>query len=204
MVLLSIWIGGVVIIVIDGYNLIKQLFATNRISHVKRDGYVDLLIHQARNRGHKLIIVFDGGEFGLPSVENRDNSQIFYSGYRESADDVIKRYVAEHRSLDLLVVTSDRAISDFVHNLGVRTLKSLEFSRMFFEEKKLDRQIIEGITQKPIVKLSKDSIQELDDLMVSTRVDGVVKYSYDRPRRVAPAQKESKKERAYNKKLRKL
>jgi predicted RNA-binding protein with PIN domain len=201
---MSIRIGGVVIIVIDGYNLIKQLFSTNRISHAKRDGYVDLLINQSQNRGHRLIIVFDGGEFGLPSIENRGNAQILYSGYRESADDVIKRYVSEHRSLDLLVVTSDRAIHDFVRNLGIRTLKSLDFSQMFFEEKKLNGQRAEHIVQKPTIRLSKDSTQELDDLMMSTRVDDVVKYSYDRQKRIAPAQKESKKERAFNKKLRKL
>jgi predicted RNA-binding protein with PIN domain len=196
--------GGAVHIVIDGYNLIKQLFGVSHVPQAKRDQYVDQLIGQAAIRGHRLTIVFDGGEFGFPSSERHNGSEVIYSGYRESADDVIKRYVAQHRNSDMLIVTSDRAIRDFVHNLGVETVSALDFSRLFFESAGRRDDAVEQLSQKPAVKTTTDSDPELDELMESLDVGCVVKRSIDRDNRRSPSQKESKKDRELNRKLRKL
>ena len=93
-------------IIIDGYNLIKQLFNVSKVSEKKRDSYIQQLISRAKAKSHTLVIVFDGGSYGFPTQEYLNGNLIIYSGYKESADDVIKKYVSDNRHLHLLLFTS--------------------------------------------------------------------------------------------------
>jgi len=84
-----------------------------------------------KHKGHKVTVVFDGWESG-PAEEERDRQEgidIIYSRRGEKADDVIKRRV-EKIGEEIVVVTSDRDIADFVIHRGGTAISSREFEEL--------------------------------------------------------------------------
>lgn len=127
-------------IIIDGYNLIRQSDTLRRYERFSLEAGRNALIHRVsvyrKLKGHRMTIVFDGWVAG-PATEERDRQEgvdIIYSRRGEKADDVIKRLV-EKRQEEMVVVTSDRGITDFVHHRGGTPITSPEF------EARLDRTI---------------------------------------------------------------
>jgi uncharacterized protein len=121
-----------VLIIIDGYNLIKQSDNLRRYERKSleagRNALVTKLAEYEKKKGHRIIVVFDGGKSGSPD-EGRDREgkiNIIYSRYGERADDVIKRLAAEAVG-DIIVVSSDREISSYATQLGKTPLASPEF-----------------------------------------------------------------------------
>jgi len=119
-------------IIIDGYNLIRQSDALRRYERFSlEEGRKALLRVTAlykRHKGHKVTVVFDGWEGG-PAEEERDRQggiDIIYSRRGEKADDVIKRMV-QKTGEEIVVVTSDRDIADFVGRRGGTAISSQEF-----------------------------------------------------------------------------
>ncbi|HVO64842.1 MAG TPA: NYN domain-containing protein [Syntrophales bacterium] len=119
-------------IIIDGYNLIRQSDSLRRYERLSleegRKALIRFMAGYRKNKGHKVTIVFDGWENG-PAEEERDRQEgidIIYSRRGEKADDVIKRNV-EKQGEEIVVVTSDRDIADFVTRRGVTAISSREF-----------------------------------------------------------------------------
>ena len=78
-----------------------------------------------------MTIVFDGWEGGS-AEEERDRISgitIIYSRKGVKADDVIKRMI-QKRDEEILVVTSDRNIADFVSHRGGTAISSPEFEKL--------------------------------------------------------------------------
>ena len=122
-------------IIIDGYNLIRQsdvLRQYERLSlEAGRNALIRSVSHYKQQRGHKVTIVFDGWQGG-PVEEERDKLSgidIIYSRKGEKADEVIKRMVQE-RADEVVVVTSDRGIADFVSRRGRTAISSQEFDEL--------------------------------------------------------------------------
>jgi predicted RNA-binding protein with PIN domain len=126
--------SGVVfmLILIDGYNLIRQSDILRRYERQSleegRRALIAKLIEYEKRRGHKITVVFDGWKNG-PADEGRDRAgkiNIIYSRHGEKADDVIKR-IAAHTAEDTLVVSSDREIVSYITRCGKTALTSVEF-----------------------------------------------------------------------------
>ena len=122
-------------IIIDGYNLIRQSDALRRYERLSleagRNALIRSLSHYKQQRGHKVTIVFDGWQGG-PAEEERDKLSgidIIYSRKGEKADEVIKRMVQD-RSEEVVVVTSDRGIADFVSRRGGTAISSQDFDEL--------------------------------------------------------------------------
>jgi uncharacterized protein len=120
------------LILIDGYNLIKQSDALRRYEHKSleagRNALITKLVEYEKKKAHEITVVFDGWKSGSAD-EGRDREgkiNIIYSRYGERADDVIKR-LAIHATGDIIVVSSDHEISSFVTKLGKTPLTSPEF-----------------------------------------------------------------------------
>lgn len=120
------------IILIDGYNLIRQSENLRRYERktleAGRKALIAKLIEYGRKRNHQITVVFDGIQNGWAD-EGRDIEEginIIYSRHGERADDVIKR-MAAHTMEEILVVSSDREISSYVKKLGKTSLSSLDF-----------------------------------------------------------------------------
>jgi predicted RNA-binding protein with PIN domain len=122
-------------IIIDGYNMIRQSDALRRYERISleagRDALARSVSHYRKQRGHKVTVVFDGWQGG-PAEEGRDRLSgidIIYSRKGEKADEVIKRMVQE-RSEEVVVVTSDRDIADFVSRRGGTAISSQDFDEL--------------------------------------------------------------------------
>jgi hypothetical protein len=120
------------LILIDGYNLIRQ---SDILRHYERQSLeegrralIAKLIEYEKRRGHKITVVFDGWKNGSAD-EGRDRAgkiNLIYSRHGEKADDVIKR-IAAHTAEETLVVSSDREIVSYITRCGKTALTSLEF-----------------------------------------------------------------------------
>jgi len=119
------------IIVIDGYNLLKQIFP-----HVKgridkeRNAFIRQLGYYKSKKPKdikELIVVFDAGPFGHATREIHEGVTVMFSGQKSTADDWIIEYADSHKGMDLLVVTMDRKIIQACEKSGATTLGSLDF-----------------------------------------------------------------------------
>lgn len=120
------------LIIIDGYNLIRQSDALRRYERKSleagRKALIARLIEYQKKKVHNIIVVFDGGQSDWID-EGRDKEgkiNIIYSRFGERADDVIKRLAADAVG-DIIVVSSDREISSYISQLGKTPLPSPEF-----------------------------------------------------------------------------
>jgi predicted RNA-binding protein with PIN domain len=119
-------------ILVDGYNLIRQSDVLRRYERYSleagRQALISKLIDYERKKGHKITVVFDGGESGSAQEErDRDgNIDIIYSRHGEKADDVIKR-IAAQTAEETVVVSSDRDIASYITQCGKTALASVEF-----------------------------------------------------------------------------
>ena len=122
-------------IIIDGYNMIRQSDTLRRYEKLSleagRDALARSVSHYKKQRGHKVTVVFDGWQGG-PVDEERDKLSgidVIYSRKGEKADEVIKRMVQD-RSEEVVVVTSDRDIADFVSRRGGTAISSQDFDEL--------------------------------------------------------------------------
>lgn len=120
------------LILIDGYNLIRQSDTLRRYERktleAGRNALIARLVEYESRRPHQIIVVFDGVQNGW-AEEGRDREgkiNIIYSRHGERADDVIKRIAAQTAD-EVVVVSSDREISSYATRLGKTSLPSLEF-----------------------------------------------------------------------------
>lgn len=193
------------IIIIDGYNVIKQALGAAHISHAQRNQFVAELVNYLRRKKLGGVIVFDGGEYSYPHSTRQGDIEIIFSGYKEKADAVIMRYVDEHLSNELLIVSSDREIRQYAHARNKQTIGAPEFYAQYVRKKEMAAS---AQLRTEICKTSQDAPVELDELMrESTRniqsKDADVQVGLVQ-RRNSSAHKPSKKERKQHRLLRKL
>ncbi len=120
------------VIIIDGYNLIRQSSKLRRYEQhslqAGRQALVSRLSDYQQKKGHKITVIFDGWQ-GEEREEERDrynNVDMIYSRYGEDADTVIKRLAAGSEE-ETVVVSSDREIASFAASMGKTALSSVEF-----------------------------------------------------------------------------
>lgn len=123
------------LIIIDGYNVIRQSEALRRFERKSleagRDALIGKLAAYQNKKGHDITVVFDGGQSDWID-EGRDKAgriNIFYSRFGERADDIIKRIAAQAAG-DVIVVSSDREITSYVERLGKTPLASPDFETL--------------------------------------------------------------------------
>jgi predicted RNA-binding protein with PIN domain len=92
---------------------------------------MDELAQFARTRGVRLDVVFDGApEKHFADGASYRGIRVLYSARGSNADERIKRLVEESRERrTLFVVTSDRALADYVRACGARVIRSGEFRK---------------------------------------------------------------------------
>lgn len=113
-------------ILIDGYNLLKQLFGGQITEHQRRQFELRALEY-AHRKGHVLYIVYDGGPYTRMTVEKRGRVVCVYSGYKDTADDILKQYIEEGLLKNMLLVTTDRQINAFADRYSVPSIDALDF-----------------------------------------------------------------------------
>lgn len=111
-------------IIIDGYNFIGRQKGLRGDLEGKRARLIEQLTAYRRIKALTITVVFDGS--GKGESQRTGGIEVIFSGYGESADDVIVR-MAEDLREGCTVVSSDRAVQDQVRQSGGVALYSGEF-----------------------------------------------------------------------------
>lgn len=198
------------IIVIDAYNLLRTIPPYKKtINEKERAQFIAQLSSYGRHKGHKIIIVFDGGSHEWPFVEHMKVVQIVYSGMHESADDYIKEYIEKHKAKDMLLVSSDTELNRHAQYHNIPSIDSITFAGILYEQVKTKK--IDAVKQpNEVVKLVQDkelsinAQDSLDALMIKASKN-VAEKSEDFARdRATKKDKLTKQERMLLQKLKKL
>ncbi len=189
------------ILLIDGYNVIKQVHDEKQVAHEQRDAFVAKIAGYLKKRGLIGVIAFDGGQAPYPYKSTSGCVTVIFSGYKQTADDVIKKYLDEHKNDEILLVSSDHELRVHAHVLGKETINAYEFYKRYVQQ---PEQPEPGHVQTPLVKISADAPSELDALMEESTRQLSHKPNDGQVVRRPQAEKLSKKERKRERLLDKL
>jgi predicted RNA-binding protein with PIN domain len=193
-----------VVLLIDGYNVLKNLIANTKDFQITRKSFVDMLNRYQKKRGHTIRIVFDAGPTYGVSSAYEGSIWVVYSGQKKSADDYIKGYIDEHYKLDILVISSDREIKKYADRFNVDSIGAMEFSRYL----KFALEYKERLQCKSqvVIKTTERENPIVDALMYENQLESLQKSYVENMSisRKSCAAKKSKKERALRAKLKKL
>jgi predicted RNA-binding protein with PIN domain len=124
--------------VVDGNNVMAQIVGWHRDRAGARRRLIQDLVRFIAVQRVKLKVVFDGApDEEFPEGLIYKSVRIMYARPGSDADSRIKELVskASHKR-DLVVVTSDRALSSFVKHQGARTMYSGQFRRLLEDSAK--------------------------------------------------------------------
>ena len=120
---------------VDGNNVMAQRVGWHRDKPAARRRLLDEVALFASAKGVTVAVVFDGApdEFFADGSSYR-GVRLFYAERGSNADERIKQLAeASRERRTLIVVTSDRALADYVRRCGAQTLRSGEFRRRLDE-----------------------------------------------------------------------
>jgi len=205
------------ILVIDGYNLLKHIDPHRNITEHERSQFLHQLKRYARRKKHRVVVVFDGGPYQWPYSASADAAcyegqapiskkrslvKVIYSGARETADEVIMQYLHDHKTKDLLLVSSDHEINLFASKHDIVSIGSDDFYRLFKEGLQEQR---EGEGEQMVTVELDEGELALDELMEQASKEVPHKEEDRSPSEVRlQTSRRSKKDRLLLKKLKKL
>lgn len=116
---------------VDGNNVMGQRVGWHRDKAGARRRLLTELARYARGAGVKVAVVFDGApEEHFPDGSSFMGVAVYYAERGSNADERIKHMVERERERRTLkVVTSDRALADYVRLCGVEVVRSGDFRR---------------------------------------------------------------------------
>jgi predicted RNA-binding protein with PIN domain len=164
------------IIVIDGYNVLKQVITTHVIGAQECKVFITLLGRYAFHKKHVIVLVFDGGPHEWPHSERTAAVQVVYSGARQTADDYISSYLEKHKNQEIVLVSSDNELNSIASDKGIASIDSSSFYALFKDTINSDNNDTDTVAQQRsknrangrengIVKLHNDSSTEFDEYM---------------------------------------
>lgn len=116
------------IIIIDGYNLLRNIFHKEKGRLDKqRDELIRQLSYYKRKKKHEIVVVFDGGLLNHATREIKKGVVVVFSGRGESADDWIFEYVERNKNKELLLITHDKQLIDRCMEFGADALGVKDF-----------------------------------------------------------------------------
>ncbi|MCL4380225.1 NYN domain-containing protein [Candidatus Dependentiae bacterium] len=169
------------IVLIDGYNVLKAQLASSHASQAERHRFIQQLIKFAARRGHRIVLVFDGGDHPWSLRESMQGHEIVYSGYKQSADAVLRQLMVNYKGHDAVVVSSDREVSRYARHNGLTAISSQDFLATLQQVVTVPPATIAGT--KELVKTTTESNPDLDTLMeLGSRKMPVKRSSEEAPR----------------------
>lgn len=156
------------VILIDAYNVLKQVMPHQEVSLQQRMHFISELIAYKRKKGHSIVVVFDGGLTNWPSEELVRGITVVYAGMTMSADDYIKQYMEKHKDKEILLVSSD---VELCVNASTHKIISIEASLFYrlMRQSLMKKNYEHGRTQQA-VKTTKSCDPKVDELMSESEV----------------------------------
>lgn len=153
------------IIVIDGYNVLKGAFYPNKITDNERGDFIIRMNKYARIKMHTTVVVFDGGNTPHPERESHDQVSVVYSGYNQTADDYIKEFVEGHKQHEMVLVSTDRELCHFANKRAIVTIDSEDFYALVENATSYSPQR-DMIKQQDVIKFS-ESESDVDEIIMA-------------------------------------
>lgn len=191
------------IIVVDGYNVLKGAIHAGNVSQKERNHFVAQLGKYADAKDHKVITVFDGGASTWPEKQRMNGVTVIYSGYNQTADDYIKKYLEENKLRDILLVSTDRELCSFAMQRDIVTIDSQDFYDLLCNALAHGKSVADEL---PIVQIA-DDIEDIDALMQAASEHVPIKAVDMQSKiktRIASSKTPSKRDRKLNQILKKL
>lgn len=160
------------IIIIDGYNFLKSITGAKFITDHQMQTWIGQFETYQKKRKNRVLIVLDAGPSFYPSCEKIRSIEICYSGQHQTADDWIKVWLDKNKQKDVLLVSSDREIRAWAHQVGVVSISSQDFYKIF-KEVLQEHEIIEQASDLTLYKTKEYESSDfyLDALMESASLD---------------------------------
>jgi predicted RNA-binding protein with PIN domain len=195
-----------VIILIDAYNMLKQIIIRREVAQQERNWFLSLIGRYSTKKRHHMVVVFDGGPYEWLHKERAHGVQVVYSGVHQTADDYIKHYISDHKESDLLLVSDDRDLNRYAARFSMPSISPRDFYILVQEA--LHAPVSDRLqTEQIATKMSDESHAEVDLLMQEASCTVPTKRS-DEPdiahTGLADGRKLSKEERRLFQKLKKL
>ncbi len=193
------------IIIIDGYNMMKQADSDRHIGEQERQRFIQRLSRYGRRKKHTMVVIFDGGPQTWPSKELINGVKVVFSGVNETADELIMQYIKDCRTKELLLVSSDNELARFASTHEIISIGVHDFDYLMREALTAASDKRGDIARESEIELD-DTVHDLDALMEagSEIIPHKQEDQSDNTQRIATLQRISKKDRALLKKLNKL
>lgn len=190
------------IIIIDAYNVLKQVMHAGHISEIERMRFIKQIGIYSKAKEHSMILVFDGGGHERPTIDRIHGISVVYSG-TQTADTYIQHYIDNHKMLDLLLISSDRQICRWAADRNVPSLEAVDFYRLLQDSVKNKKSVSHELI-RVAVKTTRESSPQVDALMYETDIEDKHEAERESHARVSQGYRSSKQERHLIKKIKKL
>ena len=194
------------IIVVDAYNLLRTVPPyKKKITDQERKQFIVQLGRYGQVKGHKMVVVFDGGPYEWPVKEKQLSVMVVYSGIHETADDYIRQYIEAQRAKEMLLVTSDRELNSYAAHFSIPSIDSFAFYQLLQAAK--NKATVKVEAGQAIVKTTDAQHNDIDLIMMNAskivpeKAEDVIAEDKSRASKKRQLVKE---ERVLLKKLRKL
>ena len=190
-------------LIIDGYNVLKQVLASPNVTLAQIDQFVRQLVTYAKRKEHSMVLVFDGGSSPWPTLEHHPHVTVVFAGRGTTADDYIKGYVRGKDGPQWLLITSDRELRTWAANRGIDSVESPLFYGLLRQAQ--PPKVQSKTSSGSFVKLTDKEDPWLDELM-EQHISRELMAKDREPRELEPLKEKkiSKAERQLYNKLKKL
>jgi predicted RNA-binding protein with PIN domain len=137
---------------VDGNNVMGQRIGWHRDKPGAQRSLLDELARFAMARRATVTVVFDGAPLKhFADGASYRGVRVFYAERGSNADERIKGLVEDSRERrTLLVVTSDRALADYVRRCGAQVVRAGEFRQRMEETMRVRHQSHGPETVEPV------------------------------------------------------
>jgi predicted RNA-binding protein with PIN domain len=153
--------GADMIILIDGYNVLKRMGPNIQVSEYERRAFIKRMGSYAHKKGHEVIVIFDAGPYDWIHKERLDGLTVVYSGQFQTADEFIMQYLDANQAKEILVVSSDNEIGRYASGLEVPSIGSEDFLRLI-NDALLQEELI---ADEEVSVTLNNTMQDLDEIM---------------------------------------
>jgi predicted RNA-binding protein with PIN domain len=150
-----------VIILIDGYNLLKQLFPSlkEKLDKQRNQLIQQLSYYKSQKSAEitEIILVFDGGISRHATREIHNGIVEIFAGQNSSADDWIINFVEKNKEKELLIVSLDKGLISQCQKYGADSINVFDFYKI------LQNRLLENL-QESQAKTESITLQKYKDI----------------------------------------
>ena len=148
------------IILIDGYNLLRQIFnkVRGKLDKQRQQLVKELGFYKNKKEIKDIIVVFDGGLFNHATREIRNGITVIFSGQKQTADDWILDHVEKYKNNEYLLVSLDRDLKQKAADFGVDSIDVFDFYKILQNclQEDAEQCFVKNEMQGELLKYEKD------------------------------------------------